>query len=369
MDLHSEKERRPAGAKHAEQEIAALDARSTNCSGRTAASCWLYRLLVPFVCLLTMIAVTSKAALAPGGGPGAPAVRGLAFLSDGRNLVVAGGRTVSLWSVPEARRLRRLTENSAEVRSLATCDNGALIVCGGGKAGQFGAVRVWEGPACRERPPLTSRTDLVTEIALSPDGRWLAAANRDGSVRVHSLEFGTLRTTIAHRGNGTVTALAFGPDGRSVISGSADHAIRVWDAATGALLRTMKGHTGALRALYVPPRQITLISAGDRTVRFWDDPSGRPLRVVRDGNAEIVALAGLPDGGVAAASRDGQVRLIEIKTGNILRRLRTGAARLTALAVHPNGETLAVGSDTGAVLLYDRRSGQRTTSLPAATAP
>ena len=42
-----------------------------------------------------------------------------------------------------------------------------------------------------------------------------------------------------------LSTVAFSPDGTRVLSGGADKTVKLWDVATGALLRTFVGHTGA----------------------------------------------------------------------------------------------------------------------------
>src|SRR5947207_10209981 len=46
-----------------------------------------------------------------------------------------------------------------------------------------------------------------------------------------------------------VNAVAFSPDGKLVASASADHTVRLWDSATGASLQTLEGHSGSVRAV------------------------------------------------------------------------------------------------------------------------
>jgi eukaryotic-like serine/threonine-protein kinase len=65
--------------------------------------------------------------------------------------------------------------------------------------------------------------------------------------------------------------LAFSPDGRRLASASSDHTVRIWDAATGAELATLRGHADAvMRLAFNPDGRHLASSSSDRTVKIWD---------------------------------------------------------------------------------------------------
>ena len=67
-----------------------------------------------------------------------------------------------------------------------------------------------------------------------------------------------------------VQAVAFGPDGKWVASASQDGTVKLWDRATGAELRTLRGHTSHVRAVAFRPPTVRPWPRGRRPrVRFW----------------------------------------------------------------------------------------------------
>jgi hypothetical protein len=137
-------------------------------------------------------------------------------------------------------------------------------------------------------------------LIFAPDGRSLAFADRNGTVRLWETATGRMRRTFRSRtppvrpdwGSYTlddlVAALAFSPDGRLLALGW-EHEVYLWDALTSEQVGHFAGHEGKVTALAFAPDGKTLASAGDdTTVLLWDVA---PLSSRRPVNGKIAAAA------------------------------------------------------------------------------
>jgi WD40 repeat protein len=75
---------------------------------------------------------------------------------------------------------------------------------------------------------LGGKRDIVHAQTWSKDGRLLASASLDHTLKLWDMPAGKERATLKGHGD-VVAAVAFNPDGKLVASGSADGTVKLWE--------------------------------------------------------------------------------------------------------------------------------------------
>ncbi|RHZ15982.1 hypothetical protein DYB26_013455, partial [Aphanomyces astaci] len=223
---------------------------------------------------------------------------------------------------------------------------------------------------------LAGHADIVMALAVSPDGKWLVSASKDGTARVwdlvtlrcvavgaghaeslgsiavsqklHSYASGSaffvtgssdktmklwhlarasalpsssLTTTLsaaaatkAH--DKDVNALAVAPNDRFIASGSQDKLIKIWNASTLAVVGVCRGHKRGIWALEFSPVDQCLASASsDKTVKLWNVKDFSCVKTFEGHTASVLNVQFVCAGmQLASAGADGLVKLWTIKT-------------------------------------------------------
>lgn len=153
--------------------------------------------------------------------------------------------------------------------------------------------------------------------------------------------------------NGWVTAVAFSPNGKTLASASSDTTIRLWNSATGAHRQTLHGHNDRINAIAFSHDDGTLASASaDGTIRLWETLAGTHRWTLDGHRGSVASVAFSHDGKtIVSASEDKSVRHWDT-TMRACYRTWWGPDIVTAVAFSPDGKTLATASG-GAVQLWD----------------
>ena len=316
--------------------------------------------------------------------PGVPRipVTCLSFSPDGRliasgsflpNLTnLRGSRgVVKVWEVDTHRVLLSLDKQLGVVLSLAFSPDGRRIASS--SINDDNSFAIWDAQSGAEVQVVHGHTSHVHRLRYSPDGRLLASASTDGSVKLWDAgSFQEVRTIAAHPA--PVIDVAFAPDGLRFASAGEDGTIRVWETATGAAVLTMRGHTGsALGAAYSPDGKRIASAGYDKTVRLWEAASGENTLTLRGHTDTVWSVAFSPDGQqLLSASFDKEARIWDASpadepTGPGLFTVTEHKDRVNSVAFSSDGHYLASGSWDHTVCLLDANSGAKLRALEGHT--
>ncbi|MBI3724084.1 serine/threonine protein kinase [bacterium] len=223
-----------------------------------------------------------------------------AFAADGYRLALSSYHypRVYLWNV-QARQPRVLEGHQKGVRAVAFSPDAAKLATWS----LDGSARIWDGTSGRELLVLRSETDPqddVLAIAWSGDSKRLATTGKD--VRIWDAATGRLLRAL----KGVVaTSIAWSPDGRSFLLSSGNSVARVYDIETSRETHVLKGHPLDVSSVAWSSNGLLLATGcGDGTVRLWDAGSPSESLVLPGSDGRVDGLAFSLEGDRLAARSD-----------------------------------------------------------------
>jgi WD40 repeat protein/DNA-binding SARP family transcriptional activator len=326
------------------------------------------------------------------------------FTPDGRTLVTTGDDgKIALWDVENAATSgETLSGHAGPINSAQITRDGAIYT-----SSVDGTVLIWDLAGSRRlgRPFETGTGNPGRpHLALSSDGRLVAAGQEDGAISVVDARTLERRNSFPVVTTGQVLGTAFLPGSHRLVVGGPEGFLAIVDADRGEVLQRLRGHRGPV---YTPgisaDGRLLASSSDDNTVRLWSLPDGRPLgaplrfrKLVSDvqlspdgrwltvvvsdeyydkGAAEVwdvrtrrrVRTLARPDmdkPGFLRFSPNGKQLVMGYRRGlsqvwstttwkPVTRPLAADAGAIFQAAISPDGRTLATGSLEGTVRMWD----------------
>ena len=201
-----------------------------------------------------------------------------------------------------------------------------------------------------EKNTFTGHKGIIFGVDFSPDGKTIASASADTTIKIWQRDGKLLHTLTDHKDS--VSDVNFSPDGKTIASASEDRTVRLWDTK-GTLLRTLIGHRSRVnRVVYSPQGDIFASASEDKTVRLWNR-NGEIINVLFGHGSGVMEVAFSNDGRlIATGDRTGTLRIWQ-RDGKLLRTINAYKSPLRGIDFAPDNSKIVTGGDDNVAKIWD----------------
>jgi WD40 repeat protein len=248
------------------------------------------------------------------------------------------------------------------VQALAVAPDGSFVLTGGGDS----VLKLWHPAPLKEQGVVTGDVGAVESLAIAPSGKWAATC----AIRLSASDMGVQMWDLNTGNEGkrlrgptdNISGVAVSPDGKGIAAASADKMVWLWlREAGGPTTACIKGHTAAVTGVAFVAADSLLSSSHDGTVRQWDLKTGKVKGVLQ---APVGPIASMSFAGkrIAVAGRDGLA--LRQPTDAMFRKLSGHDGPVLCCALSADGKLLASGGSDRTVRIWRAEDGLALASYP-----
>lgn len=238
------------------------------------------------------------------------------FSLDKKSLLSAGGKLtrdaeLKVWDLATLKPVAQVRSPGGVIGTMAFDPAGNVLFTGG----ESREIKLWDfstgkfAPNAKPFERLVGHESYVTCLAMSPDGKYLASASADLSLRLWNVAEGKLRTML--RGQlAQVNSVAFAPKGDYLASAANNGEVKIWDvqAVTDNASLTVMPKRMLLSVAFSADGRWLAAGGADGSVTIWDFPERKVSETLKEFPDFVNCVLFSPDGKyLAAAGEDGRV--------------------------------------------------------------
>ncbi|MEY2832002.1 MAG: hypothetical protein RLZZ574_1260 [Cyanobacteriota bacterium] len=237
--------------------------------------------------------------------------------------------------VYEIKEKNRLLGHSDRLYDIAVSSDGKLMAT----AATDNTVRLWKKDATGWQPHkvLKGHDGWVVDVAISPNGKTIVSASSDRTVKLWN-QNGKLVNTLPH--SQALSSVAIKDN--QIVTGTQNGNIYIWQK--GKLIKTLSGHTAAVQAIAITQDNKIISASEDKTLKIWQ--AGKLIKTLTGHTEGVRAVAITADGRkIISASRDKTLKIWD-SNGTEIATLKGHLAPVYGVAVNPiNSQIVSASAD------------------------
>ncbi len=213
-----------------------------------------------------------------------------------------------------------------------------------------------------QTPELTiqlGHSKLIYDVAYSPNGKFIASASADRTVKIWETDKGRELRTI-YIDEGYVTSVQFSPDSKHLLFSGGDYEIgilKIYSLSENKIISNLQGHKEyAWKSRYSPDGSKIISISFDQRIKIWNSKTGALLHTSKEQPALLRGLAVDPKGEwFVNTNDDGAVKIWSLETYEEIFELDLPELfEARCVTVAPNGAYVLVGGYGGDIAVFQR---------------
>ena len=275
------------------------------------------------------------------------------FANDGETIAAGiGDGSVRIWNIDKQEVVRSFKAHAGNVWNVKFHPSRNLFAT----AGDDSWVKLWdlEDFSAKQGWKLDN---TVRAIAFSPDGKTLAAGDRDGELHIYDIQTYAERNTIKLDGT-TILGVDYSTDGKFLVAAGSDKIVRVFDAVTLEERQSFSGHEGPIYSVAFAPNSPLIASVGFKSDTWiWNSETGENVMTIKGAGGDNWGVGFCGTGRhLLTGGQDGKVNLWDMSNGKKLVTFQGHSAAVHNFAFDPDRKRMASSSRDGTVRVWDTQA-------------